>query len=144
MVRSCPCLPLGRSCQRQASRSAGQAVVYLNRIPHCINIRVAGLIIMIHFNGAGNPNFQSGILCKLCLRPDSDGKHHRLSRNTCIPPPLPYNHLIIFNGGNRGIQQKLHAMVHQLFMEHLRHVVIKGCHDLIQPFNQGDILSGLF
>ena len=135
-----PGLALGGAGQGQTGGLVGQAVVDLDGVTHGVDGGVGGLVVVVDLDAAGDPQLQPGVLGQAVLGSHADGQDHGLGGD------LSAGGQDDAVGGNLGQgvpHHQFHAVVQQLLVEHLDHVVVQGGHDLVGGLHQGDLLAQL-
>ena len=120
-----------------------QGVEALCHIADGIDVRIAGLRIMIHPDAAAFPDLQSGLHGQCGIRLHADGHDDQIAWDAQRLPVTHRNDAVLFDRLHARAQMQLHAMVIQLLVQDLRHLFIKRRQDLIRPFDQGHILACL-
>ena len=142
MVGGNACLLLGRACQGQAAGLPGLGIEGLHRVAHRVNIRIRGLHPLVDLDAAGLADLQPRILGKARLRCYADGHDHCVGRQSELLAVLDGGDVSVLNGRQGAVHAQADAMVIQLLLQGLHHVVVKGCQDLAHALHHGHVLVG--
>jgi len=134
------CLPGSRTCHRQRGFRPGDAAEHLGSIADSVNIGVGGLHVRVGGNRAAEAECQSGIFCQLVLWAHADGKDHHLRIHLAFTGEgnLQPAFGIAFADGFQAVAQcQANALEDQVLMHQGCHLVIDGCHHLVEHLDQG-------
>ena len=143
MVSGDTCLLLRRPGQCQPARQARLPVEGLRHIAHRVDVRVAGLHIAVHPNAPGLTDGKPRLLGQRRFRRYADGEDHRVGGNDLLRLHAVRctNHAdtVVLHRRDRAGHDNSNAVVIQLLLDRLHHVMVKGCQDLRHPLHNGHV-----
>ena len=120
----------------------GLRVIDLDRIADRVDIRVVRLIIFVHMDRTGLTDLEPGRSRELRLGEDADGQNDRVGRIGLLRAVPLDRHALLRDRLHVRVQQELNAVVVQLLVQDLDHILVKRLQDLTGQLRQRDVLPG--
>ena len=99
------------------------------------------LIVMVHFDGTSDTQFQTSLFRQRIFRRHSDGHHDGLRFDGTTGSQC---HFVRTNRLDAVFQNQIYAIFHDFAIDDLDHIIIQWRHDLVLRFDQGNIVARHF
>ena len=134
-------LALGGAGQRQSARPVGQRVIGLDRVAHRIDVGVARAPVGIDLDAARLSDGKPGVGGKFGLGGHADRHDDGVCRDLDLSGGTRGPHKALLDRCHRGGDTQLDAVVVELLVQGLDHVVVERLENLVAALDHGDPLA---
>ena len=143
VVRHDAALLVGGACQRDHGASAGVEVEDFDDVADREDVGVFRLHVVVDEDAAPRIERQVGVFRDAAVRADTDGEDDEFGLyGRAALQRRDDGVAFVFKRGDRVAEFEADALVADLAVEHLRHLEVKGCHDLVHRLEDGDVDAG--
>ena len=118
-----------------------KGIIGLYGITHGVDVGVGGLVVAVHADAARLAQLEARVHRELGLWRNADAHDDGLGEDEQLALRRAHRDALVVDSGDGGREVQLHAVIVELLVEDLHHVVVERSEDLVGALDEGDLLA---